>query len=233
MPLALRSLSDNRNRARVRPVGLRIRLRVCHLTVYFDWSLLTARDALTCRQRPLMVLKRTFVHTYVGGRKADLPREEGSTPEGKVNATAQNVGFLLKWASRRASDICCSPHRTDKYGTRPFYGGSGSRAVAHAHPAGSKNALGPVGIPLLGRLGRRAINPTLPKEVKAWGEGPLRPKDKFKIGKRRASGICYSPHLTSKCGTRPFFRWDRAQGRSPHAPGLSQKCPRPRRHSPF
>ena len=90
MPLALRSLSDNRNRARVRPVGLRIRLRVCHLAVYFDWSLLTARDALTRRQRPLMVLKKTFVHTYVGGRKADLPREVGPTPGGKVNATAQN-----------------------------------------------------------------------------------------------------------------------------------------------
>ena len=42
-----------------------------------------------------MVLKRTFVHTYVGGRKADLPREVGSTPEDKVNATAQNAGFLL------------------------------------------------------------------------------------------------------------------------------------------
>ena len=43
-----------------------------------------------------MVLKRTFVHTYVGGRKADLPREVGPTPEGKGNATAQNAGFLLK-----------------------------------------------------------------------------------------------------------------------------------------
>ena len=95
MPLALHSLSDNRNRARVRPVGLRIRLRVCNLAAYFDWSLLTARDALTRRQRPLMVLKRTFVHTYVGEWKADLPREVGSTPEVKVNATAQNAGFLL------------------------------------------------------------------------------------------------------------------------------------------
>ena len=95
-PLALRSLSDNRNRARVRPVGLRIHLRVCHLAVYFDWSLLSARDALTRRQRPLMVLTRTFVHTYVGGRKADLPREVGPTPEDKANATAQNAGFLLK-----------------------------------------------------------------------------------------------------------------------------------------
>ena len=104
MPLALRSLSDNRNRARVRPVGLRIRLRVCRLAVYFDWSLLTARDALTRRQRPLMVLKRTFVHTYVGGRKADLPREVGPTPEGKVNATAQNAGFLLKELREELAD---------------------------------------------------------------------------------------------------------------------------------
>ena len=37
-------------------------------------------------------------------------------------------------------------------------------------------------------------------------------------------GICYSPHLTSKCGTRPFFRWDRAQGRSPHAPGVPKNA---------
>ena len=36
------------------------------------------------------------MHTYVRGRKADLPREVVSTPEGKVNATAQNAGFLLK-----------------------------------------------------------------------------------------------------------------------------------------
>ena len=50
-----------------------------------------------------MVLKRTFVHTYVSGRKADLPREVGSTPEGKVNATAQNAGFLLERALPRAS----------------------------------------------------------------------------------------------------------------------------------
>ena len=42
-----------------------------------------------------MVLKRTFVHTYVGGRKAGLPREVGPTPEVKVNVTAQNAGFLL------------------------------------------------------------------------------------------------------------------------------------------
>ena len=46
-------------------------------------------------------------------------------------------------------------------------------------------------------------------------------------------GICCMPHLTGKCGTRAFFLWVRAQGHSPHAPGISQKCLRPRRHSPY
>ena len=45
-------------------------------------------------------------------------------------------------------------------------------------------------------------------------------------------GIWCTPHLTGMYGTRPFFGWDRAQGRSPHAPGVCQKYPRPLRHSP-
>ena len=58
-----------------------------------------------------MVLLRTFVHTYVGGRKADLPREVGSTPEGKVNATAQNAGFLLKELRQELAVIYPTPHQ--------------------------------------------------------------------------------------------------------------------------
>ena len=46
-------------------------------------------------------------------------------------------------------------------------------------------------------------------------------------------GICCSPHPTGKCGTRPFLWWVQVQGRSPHAPGICQKCLRPRRHSPY
>ena len=58
-----------------------------------------------------MVLKRTFVHTYVGGRKADLPREVGSMQEGKVNATAQNAGFLLKELRQKRAVIYPTPHQ--------------------------------------------------------------------------------------------------------------------------
>ena len=51
------------------------------------------------------------MHTYVGGRKADLPREVGSTPEGKVNATAQNAGFLLKELRQERAVIYPTPHQ--------------------------------------------------------------------------------------------------------------------------
>ena len=61
-----------------------------------------------------MVLKRTFVHTYVGGRKADLPLEVGSTSEVNVNATAQNAGFFLKeLRQERAMYLSLPPTRHD------------------------------------------------------------------------------------------------------------------------
>ena len=41
-------------------------------------------------------------------------------------------------------------------------------------PGISKNASDPIGINLKGRLRRWAINPTPPKRVKAWVDGPLR-----------------------------------------------------------
>ena len=35
-------------------------------------------------------------------------------------------------------------------------------------------------------------------------------------------GIWWPSHLTGMCGTSPFLWWVRAQGRSPHAPGISK-----------
>ena len=94
------------------------------------------------------------------------------------------------------------------------------------------------------------MNPTLPKEVKAWGEGPLRLKEisryRDTLGQIRAAdntaGRSATRHL-ERCqtdsdlrylmhappyGHKAFFGWYRAQGRSPHAPGVCQNCPRPR-----
>ena len=97
-----------------------------------------------------MVLKRTFVHTYVGGRKADLPREVGSTPEGKVNATAQNAGFLLKkLRQKKRAVFILSPTNVRIWHKAVFTVGP----VAGPKPnaiGSSKNASDPVGIPLFG-----------------------------------------------------------------------------------
>ena len=56
--------------------------------------------------------------------------------------------------------------------------------------------------------------------------------DRPSLCRQRSSGICSTPHRTWKCGTRPFW-WVRRQGCSPHVPDFSQKCLRPRRHSPY
>ena len=59
-----------------------------------------------------------------------------------------------------------------------FLGGTGRRAVAHTRPEFAKNALGPVGIPLVrGASGAGQWTQPPRKGVKAWGEGPLRPKE--------------------------------------------------------
>ena len=104
-------------------------------------------------------------------------------------------------------------------GTRPFLGGSGRRAVAHTE--GGKS-----------RRGR----PLRPKEISTYldtlgqicaadntaGRSATRHLERFRP--RLICGICCSPHLTGKCGTRPFFRWVRAQSRSPHVPGIPKNA---------
>ena len=119
-----------------------------------------------------MVLKRTFVHTYVGGRKTDLPQEVGSTPEGKVNATAQNAGFLLKWASRRASRYLSYAPPAYEYGTRPFLRWVLSQGRSPTRQAVPKMPRTPSAFPFSGRLRRRAINPTPRRGLKPGGTAP-------------------------------------------------------------
>ena len=91
------------------------------------------------------------------------------------------------------------------------------------------------------------MNPTLPKEVKAWGEGPLRPKEisrhRDTLGQIRAAdntagrsatrhlerfrsrlicGIWCTPQPYGHVWHKALFGWDRAQGRAPHAWSLSK-----------
>ena len=145
-----------------------------------------------------MVLKRTFVHTYVGGRKADLPREVGSTPEGKVNATTLNVGFLLKWALRRASRYLSYTPPAYEYGTRPFLRWVLSQGRSPTRQAVPKMPRTPSVFPFSGRLRRRAINPTPPKRVKAWGDGPLRPEVMYPVVEHTRTNSTASNHSRSR-----------------------------------
>ena len=72
--------------------------------------------------------------------------------------------------SRYYRGICWPPHLTGKCGRRPFYGGSGRRAVAHTRPAFPKNAYGPLGIPLIRGAGQ--WTQTLLREWKPEGKAP-------------------------------------------------------------
>ena len=89
---------------------------------------------------------------------------------------------------------------------KAFFGGSGCRAVAHTRPAFPKNAYGPVGIPLIrGASGAWRLNPTSPKGVKAWGEGPLRPKEIIQLPRHTRPDPPRSQHGRPKCD--PTNEW--------------------------
>ena len=95
-------------------------------------------------------------------RKIELHRK------GKKSRTVRITPILI-------CGIWWPPHPTGMCGTRPFFGGSEGRAVAHTRPAFQKNAYGPIGIPLIRGVSGTGWWP--PKGVKALGEGPLRPKE--------------------------------------------------------
>ena len=110
-----------------------------------------------------------------------------------------------------------------------FYGGSRRRAVAHTRPAFPKNALGPIGIPLVrGASGAGHLTQPPSKGGKSLGGRPPEAEGKYSNhqgtpGQIRAPiarptemmgwwlvsrvyrGICWPPHLTGKYGTKPFF----------------------------
>ena len=88
---------------------------------------------------------------------------EGSRP---ISIGRQND---LDWS------ICCTPHLTGKYGTKPFLGGTGRRVVAHTHPEFPKLPTAPSALPLFGAPQAPGDKPNLSEGSKSLGGGPLRP----------------------------------------------------------
>ena len=71
------------------------------------------------------------------------------------------------------SGICCSPHLTGKSGTRPIFQVGPGAGPEPTRARLSQKCLGPRRHSTYwGRLRHRAINPTSPKGVKAWGKAP-------------------------------------------------------------
>ena len=69
------------------------------------------------------------------------------------------------------------PHPMDMCGTRPFYGGSEARAVAHTRPAFPKMPTAPTAFPLLGAPQAPGDEPNTPEGGKRLGKAPLKPKE--------------------------------------------------------
>ena len=145
---------------------------------------------------------------------------------------------------------------TYEYGTRPCLRWVLSQGRSPTRQAVPKMPRTPSAFPFSGRLRRRAINPTPPKRVKAWGDGPLRPEVMYPVvehtrpnraalnhSRSRAphhrtqksfAGALYLSYVppTYEYGTRPCLRWVLSQGRSPTRQAVP-KMPRTPSAFPF
>ena len=127
---------------------------------------------------------------------------------------------LNELCQERAVFVAC-PTKRASMAQGLFYGGSGCRAVAHTHPAVSKNALGPVGIPLLG--GAPGDKPNPPEGDKSfWGDGPLRPKDK-----KSHVPLFILRHTSVRMWHKAVFKVGPVAGPKPSATGSSKNVSDP------
>ena len=123
----------------------------------------------------------------------------GSTPEVKVNATAQNAGFLLKeLRQKKTSRYLSYAPPAYEYGTRPFLRWVLSQGRSPTRQAVPKIPRTPSAFSFSGRLRRQAINPTPPKRVKAWGDGPLRPEVMYPVVEHTRTDCAARNHSRSR-----------------------------------
>ena len=85
-----------------------------------------------------------------------------------------------------------------EYGTRPFLNWVLSQGRSPTRQAVPKMPRTPSAFPFSGRLRRRAINPTPPKRVKAWGDGPLRPEVMYPVVEHTRPNCAARNHSRSR-----------------------------------
>ena len=100
-------------------------------------------------------------------------REEWRERVSDIRAIRTTWWWWQEIPSFNLSCICRPTPQPDECGKRPFYGGSGRRAVDQMRPAAPKKSR-PIGIPLKKEsLRRQAINIAPTRRVGIWGDGPL------------------------------------------------------------
>ena len=87
---------------------------------------------------------------------------------------------------------------TYEYGTRPFLRWVLSQGRSPTREAVPKMPRTPSAFPFSGRLRRRAINPTPPKRVEAWGDGPLRPEVMYPVVEHTRTDCAARNHSRSR-----------------------------------
>ena len=101
-----------------------------------------------------------------------------------------------------------------EYGTRPFLRWVLSQGRSPTRQAVPKMPRTPSAFPFSGGLRRRAINPTPPKRVKAWGDGPLRPEVMYPVVEHTRPNRAARNHSRSRAPhhrTQKNARWERAE----------------------
>ena len=117
-----------------------------------------------------------------------------------------------------------APHHMQRYlsyaqpayecDTRPFLRWVLSQDRSPTLQAVPKMPRTPSAFPFLGRLRRRAINPTPLKRVKAWGDGPLRPEVMYPVVEHTRTNCAARNH--SRSGA-PHHRTQSNAKNAPHA----------------
>ena len=146
-------------------------LRVCLQAVYFDWSLMTARDTPTRRRWPLMALKKD--------RKKKV--ESATRSGGEVGATTIKKDPSLVGPSgprerpRRPLVFIDASYQRTNMAQGDFKVGPVARPKPTRVQQGQKYLRPRWHSPFWGASGARQLTP--PEGGKSLGDGPLRPEE--------------------------------------------------------
>ena len=133
-------------------------------------------------------ITRTLNADLSTDHRSSLPQ---SNCEGNVPGHAKRARTCL---ACRAEVFVDHPTLRASVAQGLFLGGTRRRAVAHMRPEFPKMPMAPSAFPLLGAPQAPGDEPNPPRKgVKAWGEGPLRPKENIPLTEPHPAGSVPPP----------------------------------------